>query len=222
MINDSILRNDIINYIKNKSQYKSKSFIKHKSIYSYCDTINDYWTFISELKSGIKYKNKSHNEINDIKDDPTNIFYWIIKWKDEKLAFLKKIKPHINKIAINQNYLQYLLSYVPNMIPIWLHVNNNINLFVIKITIPSYITIKERETQTLFLSEEFNLTQEKANDNMKYLQDKAIRIIEINLENHEFIKITHKIWLTNINNPYEPDNRNDDILMKINHLSNSV
>jgi len=86
------------------------------------------------------------------------------------------------------------------------------NTELIKITIPSYITIKERETQTLFLSEEFNLTQEKANDNMKYLQDKAIRIIEINLKNHEFIKITHKIWLTNINNPYEPDNRTQELI----------
>jgi mannosyltransferase OCH1-like enzyme len=83
---------------------------------------------------------------------------------------------------------------------------------LIKITIPEYITVKEREMQTNFLLNEFNLSQEEANKNMHLLREKAINLIELNLPNEEFIRITHKIWLTDINKPYEPNETTQNLV----------
>jgi mannosyltransferase OCH1-like enzyme len=76
---------------------------------------------------------------------------------------------------------------------------------LIKITIPEYVTRDEKANQTLFLKNEFNITQREADQNMSVSRERAVELIkDISLPD-DFIKITHKVWLTNENCPCEPN-----------------
>lgn len=139
MLNDKNLRKDIITFIREKSSYQKKSFrTKYSDIYYLCE-IRDYYHFMSELKSDFKYSSIKHDTIEKLKDDPTNIFYWVTKWKDSKTTTLKHIKPKSPKILSNKNYPMFLLSQVHRMIPEWCHSNPDLKLYLINIKIPGNI-----------------------------------------------------------------------------------
>lgn len=76
---------------------------------------------------------------------------------------------------------------------------------LIRISVPSYVTVKKRETQEQFLHNEFRSNLTIANRNMAILRDRAVSLLKSNTYNDDFIKITHKIWLTNTSNPCEPN-----------------
>jgi hypothetical protein len=86
------------------------------------------------------------------------------------------------------------------------------NEILISKIIPEYITQQERKMQTMFLNKEFNTTFNTANKNMGLLREKACHLIkQVNLP-EDFVKITHKVWLTNPNNPFEPNERTQELL----------
>ena len=84
---------------------------------------------------------------------------------------------------------------------------------LISITIPEYVyKPNEQHSQVLFREQEFNISKSEADDNMTRLRERACKLIqEISLPD-DFIKITHKIWLTNINSPYEPDIKSTNLI----------
>ena len=65
MLNDLNMREDIIEFIREKSNNLKKNFKnKYSDLYYLCD-VRDYYDFISELKSDFKYssmKNKTTDE----------------------------------------------------------------------------------------------------------------------------------------------------------------
>jgi mannosyltransferase OCH1-like enzyme len=75
---------------------------------------------------------------------------------------------------------------------------------LIKITVPEYVTKDRKEMQTLFLKNEFNTTHEDADQNMRKLRERACLLIQDTSLPDDFIKITHKVWVTNPDNKYEP------------------
>ncbi len=136
MLNDRDIREDITNYIREKSGYQKKYFkTKFSSVYHLCD-VRDYYDFIFELKSFHQYKGTKHEEIDTYKEDPTSIFYWVTKWKDSKNAMLKQFKPKSPKMSNCKNYPMFLLSQVHRMIPIWCRANPQLKVYMIKINIP--------------------------------------------------------------------------------------
>ena len=136
MLNDNKMRENIITYIKEKSNYSKKSFRnKYSDLYYLCD-VRDYYDLIAELKSDFKYSSMKSNPSNYDKNNQTNIFYWVTRWKDSKTSTLKFIKPKIPKNFTNKNYPVFLLSQVPQMIPEWINNNQDLNLYLIKIKIP--------------------------------------------------------------------------------------
>ena len=134
MLNNKILRSDMVEYIKEKTNYKKSFFVeKYKSVYAYCDGIPDYYNLISEIKSNKLYNSASHNYIETVRNNPTNVFYWVTRWKDDKILSLKNLKPQSIK-SLNKPYPQFILNQVPRMIPKWIQNNDDINLYVAVIT----------------------------------------------------------------------------------------
>jgi len=83
---------------------------------------------------------------------------------------------------------------------------------LIATTIPKYVTETATEVYKCYLQDEFKTTITTANSNMKVLEDRAIALLKNNICTDNFIKITHKIWLTNIDNPYEPNSTTLDLV----------
>ena len=103
MLNNKETRRDIISFIKERSGYLKKNFkTKYSSVSKYCD-VRDYYDFISELRSDFKYKSMKYETIEEMKTNPTNIFYWVTKWKDSKTSIIKSIKPVPPRINFNKN-----------------------------------------------------------------------------------------------------------------------
>jgi len=98
------------------------------------------YDLIADLRTGKKYKQQTYTEISKIKDDKTNIFYWVIRFKDARISFLKSIKPKCPKLYYNDNTPNFILCNVPLMIPTWLERNTSLNLYIIKITISGNIS----------------------------------------------------------------------------------
>ncbi len=74
----------------------------------------------------------------------------------------------------------------------------------IKETIPEYVTCVNRERQIYFLENIFRSNISDANEKMKTLRENALKIItfESILGEHEPLPhITHKVWITDPNNP---------------------
>lgn len=86
--------------------------------------------------SKFKLETKLHDEINELKNNPNETYYWVCKFKDEYLDEIHKKKP-INRMK--SEILSFLepmciLMKISNMIPWWMQKNKNMKLYVIKIS----------------------------------------------------------------------------------------
>jgi hypothetical protein len=120
LLNKDNFRLEIIEYIKSHSS-------------------NNY-DLIADLRTGKRYKQQTFTEISKIKDNKTNIFYWVIRFKDARISFLKNIKPKCPKLYYNDNTPNFILCNTPLMIPTWLERNKSLNLYIIKIIIGGNIS----------------------------------------------------------------------------------
>ena len=120
MLNDKNKRSEIINYILSKDDR-----IINKNQYSTNNKI------ILKLRSDFRFKPVSNEEVNWYKNDKDSIWYWVTKWKDNMIEFLKEIKP-IPPPGISSNlYPSSILTTVVDMIPRWIF-KENINLYLLK------------------------------------------------------------------------------------------
>jgi hypothetical protein len=119
LLNKDTFRLEIIEYIKSHS--------------------SNHYDLIADLRTGKQYKQQTFTEISKIKDDKTNIFHWVIRFKDARISFLKGIKPRCPKLYYNDNTPNFILCNTPLMIPTWLERNTSLNLYIIKIIISGNI-----------------------------------------------------------------------------------
>jgi hypothetical protein len=134
MINDLETRKYIWTYIKIKSNYSKNKFKnKYSHLEQYCD-VENYWSFMSKVKSNIIFEPLKQGGMSEVSDNNLDIYKWIAVWKDSKLAMLKKAKPKKPTKKIDSYYPIFLLSQVPKMISEWVKKNENLELYVIKIT----------------------------------------------------------------------------------------
>jgi hypothetical protein len=135
MLNNKLTKDDIKEFIKEKTNYLKKNLNnKYSHLYYLCDVPN-YWDMMAELNSNYNFRPLKYEEIEIIKNDNLNILNWVTKWKDSKVSMLKIIKPKPPKKNIDYNYPLFLLSQVSKMIPYWCTKNTNLKLFVLKISI---------------------------------------------------------------------------------------
>ena len=79
------------------------------------------------MRSDFRFKPVSNEEVNWYKNYKDSIWYWVTKWKDNMIEFLKEIKP-IPPPGISSNlYPSSILTTVVDMIPRWIF-KENINL----------------------------------------------------------------------------------------------
>lgn len=104
----------------------------------------------NELKRGnvIKYKeiissNRSDLYLHEYND--VFCLYQYGRYHDYVRDVFRNFRPSHPKMKIDVNYPKFLLSQIEHMIPVWKNNNRNINLYVIKITIPSSF-LKEGES----------------------------------------------------------------------------
>ena len=117
---------DIFNNITTKKELES--YIKKSDPYS--SVLN----LIAD--ENFKLETKNHTEINEMKQDITSPYYWVCKFKDEGLDKTRKKRPinNIKKDILKHLNPMNILIKVSTMIPWWMQNNENMNLFVIKIS----------------------------------------------------------------------------------------
>ena len=76
---------------------------------------------------------KDHFEIDIIKNDINNIYYWITRWKDFTINNIRLSKPTFNN-TFNQHNLPFnTICSINEMIPYWINNNVNMNLYLLNI-----------------------------------------------------------------------------------------
>jgi hypothetical protein len=123
IINDPLIRLELINFIKDNC--------KNKLI---------MLDLLVELRSNKQYEAVSYNYVDKYRNDATNIFYWLTRFKDYRVGFLKSIKPVNPKLYYNDTTPSHILSNIPNLLPFWLSKNKSLNIYLIKIKIPGNIS----------------------------------------------------------------------------------
>ena len=103
------------------------------------------------LNSDYKIEYKDHNELILLKEDQNNIYYWVVRWKDEMIDRLRKEKPIFNNDFPNYNGAINLITNVGEMIPYWIANNHNMNLYMLHIMFkPIGISSKDMISTNLF------------------------------------------------------------------------
>jgi len=106
-------------------------------LYEYIKKINPDSNVLKMIDDGYQLESKTHEEITKTKDDITNPSYWVCRWKDETLDKLKLSKPTPN-YRLDMPPLFNPLNIITKlncMIPWWMQKNEDMKLYVIKITI---------------------------------------------------------------------------------------
>jgi len=80
-------------------------------------------------------KIKTHEEINELKNNSDEPYYWVCKFKDEYLDNIRETRPIKNYKSAVASFLNpiSIIMKMNNMIPWWMQNNDNMKLFVIKI-----------------------------------------------------------------------------------------
>lgn len=163
------------NEILTKKKYKHK----YSHLEYLCD-VPDYYDLIANLKikeftfiPGYKIKkcrsllqgNETDLHSSEINDVITH--YVFGRYKDFCIASYKHHKPIQPKVSISDRYPKFLLSQIDKMIHPWMANNRLMNLYVIKITVPSgflnngekimYYNLKKRKYESCFRTIDNNM-----------------------------------------------------------------
>lgn len=101
---------------------------------------------IKMMENGLMLVPKNHDEINELKNNPDNAYYWVCKWKDVVIDIMKSNKPipkHRADIPPAFFSPASIISNIPVMIPWWVQNNMDMILYVIKFTINKNSNINE-------------------------------------------------------------------------------
>ncbi len=105
-------------------------------LYEYIKSKNPTSSVLQMIEDGFQLEQKTHEEISECKEDQDNPYFWVCEWKDKMVDDIKPLKPfpkHRNDFCTFLQPINILTKVTP-MIPWWINKNDNINLYVIKIT----------------------------------------------------------------------------------------
>jgi hypothetical protein len=167
-------RDDFLNYLKERTGYRKSKLENKYSRLNYLVDVPTYYDLIVEIKTkdfkaigGEKiacYQNVIKDKSMIFKDgyigesyNPKLIvpyyemneiiaLYHLGKMKDLYVYIAKSFKPSPIKIPVNIQSPLFSLSQIENMIPLWMS-NNSLNLYVIKIIIPTNILDENQSIQ---------------------------------------------------------------------------
>lgn len=101
----------------------------------YIKSIDPSSPVIDLLKTDYKEIYQPHEVVLLLKEDITSPYYWVTRWKDMMIKKLRKERPPM--IELLSNVSINLIMNVEDMLPFWIHCNENMNVRVIKIDILS-------------------------------------------------------------------------------------
>ena len=88
---------------------------------------------IKLLETDYMLEYKDHDEINILKDEPNNPYYWVCRWKDEMINMMKEEKPVFDEPDFMPLIPYNIIISSSEMIPFWCHRNPDMNLYMISI-----------------------------------------------------------------------------------------
>jgi hypothetical protein len=97
------------------------------------------------MDNSFQLEQKNHEEIATLKDDKKDPYYWVCEWKDYMICSLKQFKPIAKHRSDVVHFLDpiHIINKLNCMIPSWIENNENINLFLIKISFKKNQDINE-------------------------------------------------------------------------------
>jgi hypothetical protein len=106
-----------------------------QELYNYIKKNDPTNKVINLIQTNHIIKIKTHDEINDLKMNPNEPYYWVCKFKDEYLDTIRENRPIKNYKSAVASFLNpiSIIMKINNMIPWWMQNNVNMKLFVIKI-----------------------------------------------------------------------------------------
>ena len=102
-------------------------------IINWIKTIDSSCSVIKLLESDYILEYKNHEEVFILKEDPTNPYYWVTRWKDLIIDTNKKERPQYNYEFIDNKLPINLIKNCNHMIPYWMNYNDDMNLYIIRI-----------------------------------------------------------------------------------------
>ena len=99
----------------------------------YIRRINPESIVIGILESDYVLEYRVHDDVNILKEDQDNPYYWVCKWKDEMSYIIKKNKPVFNQPEFNSGTPYNIIISANDMIPYWIHNNPSMNLYLITV-----------------------------------------------------------------------------------------
>jgi hypothetical protein len=122
----------LVNIIENpETQTQLIDYIYYKTENNKIDV---YQTVKRKILTQDYSKNIDHLEIQKAKDDIYNVYYWVTKFKDDLIDFIRSNRPKKPyKLIQRKYYPMNVLNQMDKMIPLWLHFND-IDLYIIKMT----------------------------------------------------------------------------------------
>ena len=113
MMNETETRNELISYIEKNDPLQTK--------------------VIEILKSNFQFEDIHGEVVAKYKLSKDNPWYWVCRWKDERVDEIKLLKPKSPGVWANQYMPINTITTIVDMIPLWLE-KSNINLYLIKFT----------------------------------------------------------------------------------------
>jgi hypothetical protein len=127
IIENSLTQKQLLDYIYYKTENKN---------------IDVYQTIRRKIIYQEYNKNIDHIEIQKAKADIYNVYYWVTRYKDDMIDFIRSNKPKKPYKLIPRKYYPInVLNQMDKMIPIWLN-SNDIDLYIIKMTFNKKLVIK--------------------------------------------------------------------------------
>lgn len=108
-----------------------------QELYNYIKLYNPDSNVLKMIDAGYMLPQESYENVNIFKHDINNPFYWICKWKDEMIEKYKQNKP---TMPIKSSLFHFvnpvtIITKLSPMIPWWMQKNQDMKLYVIRITI---------------------------------------------------------------------------------------
>jgi len=118
--------------LANQKLFKSiNNFESRKILIEFIRSIDPTSPVIELLYTDYEEEYKDHCNVIILKEDTSSPYYWVTRWKDAMISKLRKEKPKPIKSIPNTPI--NLIMNIDEMIPWWMHNNDSMNLYIIRI-----------------------------------------------------------------------------------------
>ncbi len=143
ILKEQMFANEFTKWYQTFTMYTQKKLVDlfnseptRTEIYNYIQNKKPDSVVLKMINDGYQLEIRNHDEITVLKEDINNPYYWVCEWKDLRIDNLKLEKPTPKHRFDMPNLFHpiNILTKLNCMIPNWMQNNDNMNLYLIKIT----------------------------------------------------------------------------------------